>query len=52
MMFIDPPPFAAWRHVDARDGFEVVFIERTGDGWPSRGTRRPSRRASRRRSTT
>lgn len=22
------PPFAAWRHVEASDGFEVVFIER------------------------
>ena len=37
MTFIDPPPFAAWRHVDARDGFEVVFIERTGDGWRVEG---------------
>jgi hypothetical protein len=25
------PPTAAWRHVDARDGFEVVFLK-TGDG--------------------
>jgi uncharacterized protein len=25
------PPTAAWRHVDARDGFEVVFLQ-TGDG--------------------
>jgi hypothetical protein len=26
------PPFAAWRHVGARDGFEVVFFAATGDG--------------------
>jgi hypothetical protein len=25
------PPFAAWRHRDARDGFEVVFFD-AGDG--------------------
>ena len=37
MTFLDPPPFAAWRHVDARDGFEVVFIERAGDGWRVEG---------------
>jgi hypothetical protein len=24
------PPAAAWRHHDARDGYEVVFLE-TGD---------------------
>jgi hypothetical protein len=27
------PPSAAWRHVDARDGFEVVFLRRRGDGY-------------------
>ena len=26
------PPFAAWRHRDARDGFEVVFFFAGGDG--------------------
>jgi hypothetical protein len=26
------PPFAAWRHVDARIGFEVVFFDRSGGG--------------------
>ena len=26
------PPFAAWRHYDARIGFEVVFFDRTGGG--------------------
>jgi uncharacterized protein len=25
------PPTAAWRHVDAREGFEVAFLQ-TGDG--------------------
>lgn len=27
-----PPPVAAWRHRDARDGFEVVFLQTAGDG--------------------
>lgn len=31
MPFSDPPPYAAWRHVDAREGFEVVF-PRAEDG--------------------
>ena len=35
--FADPPAAAAWRHVDASDGFEVVFCERAGDGWRVRG---------------
>jgi uncharacterized protein len=35
--FADPPATAAWRHVDASDGFEVVFCERAGDGWRVRG---------------
>jgi hypothetical protein len=26
------PPFAAWRHREAREGFEVVFIRSDGDG--------------------
>ena len=26
------PPFAAWRHRDARDGFEVVYFDERGDG--------------------
>jgi hypothetical protein len=31
MAFAAPPGFAAWRHRDARDGFEVVFL-RAADG--------------------
>jgi hypothetical protein len=27
-----PPPFAVWRHHDAREGFEVVFLEARRDG--------------------
>jgi uncharacterized protein len=27
MSFRELPPFAAWRHRDAREGFEVVFLE-------------------------
>ena len=27
MAFQELPPFAAWRHRDARDGFEVVFLQ-------------------------
>jgi hypothetical protein len=30
--FASPPPVAAWRHLDAREGFEVVFLARDGDG--------------------
>ena len=26
------PPFAAWRHHDAREGFEVVFLRPEGTG--------------------
>jgi uncharacterized protein len=26
------PPFAAWQHRDARDGFEVVFLDEREDG--------------------
>jgi uncharacterized protein len=29
----DLPATAAWRHLDARDGFEVVFLGRDGDGY-------------------
>jgi uncharacterized protein len=27
------PPTAAWRHVDAREGFEVVFLQRRSGGY-------------------
>ena len=26
MTFVDPPAWAAWRHLDSREGFEVVFF--------------------------
>ena len=29
-MFTELPPLAAWRHKDARDGFETVFFRRSG----------------------
>jgi len=32
MQFEDPPRCAAWRHLDAREGFEVVFLRVDGDG--------------------
>jgi uncharacterized protein len=32
MAFAAPPEFAAWRHRDARDGFEVVFLRAAGGG--------------------
>jgi hypothetical protein len=32
MAFSTPPGSAAWRHRDARDGFEVVFVRAAGDG--------------------
>jgi hypothetical protein len=32
MGFAVPPPFAAWHHRHARDGFEVVFWQVDGDG--------------------
>jgi hypothetical protein len=32
------PPFAAWRHRHARDGFEVVFLRAGGDGYRLEGT--------------
>jgi uncharacterized protein len=33
MALADPPPTAAWRHRDARDGFEVVFLFQARDGY-------------------
>lgn len=35
--FTDPPATAAWRHRDARDGFEVVQVSRLDAGWRLRG---------------
>ena len=32
MPFADLPRCAAWRHCDARDGFEVVFLRSDGEG--------------------
>lgn len=32
-----PPPFAAWRHRGARDGFEVTFLARLTDGYRLQG---------------
>lgn len=37
MAFCDLPPRAAWRHRDARDGFEVVFFRPDDDGHHIRG---------------
>src|SRR5438270_437751 len=38
MPFREPPPRAAWQHIDARRGFEVVFL-RSGDrGYRLEGT--------------
>jgi uncharacterized protein len=31
--FTSPPVAAAWRHQDARSGFETVFFEPREDGW-------------------
>lgn len=33
----EPPESAAFRHVDARDGFEVLFSRREGDGYAFEG---------------
>lgn len=33
MDFRDPPKAAAWQHMKARSGFEVVYFRQTGDGW-------------------
>jgi hypothetical protein len=35
--FLDPPPYAAWRHREARDGFEVAFSRADADGWAMEG---------------
>jgi hypothetical protein len=32
MPFLDPPAHAAWRHRDAREGFEVVFLSPDANG--------------------
>ncbi|MFS0701638.1 putative glycolipid-binding domain-containing protein [Cellulomonas sp. 179-A 4D5 NHS] len=32
--FADPPPFAAWEHRTAREGFEVVHVTALGGGGP------------------
>src|ERR1041384_3146006 len=33
MAFCDPPRQAAWRHQQARTGFEVVFVRADRRGW-------------------
>jgi uncharacterized protein len=38
MTFSDPPIFAAWRHREARDGFEVVFLRSEPDGYRIEGS--------------
>jgi uncharacterized protein len=30
---LELPPLAAWRHLGAREGFEVAFLRREGDGY-------------------
>ena len=37
MSFRDLPQCAAWQHRDARDGFEVVFLEPDSDGYRLEG---------------
>jgi hypothetical protein len=37
MPFRDLPRFAAWRHRDARDGFEVAFLKPDGEGYHLEG---------------
>lgn len=37
MSFRDVPRYAAWRHREARDGFEVVFLEADSDGYRLEG---------------
>jgi hypothetical protein len=37
MAFAAPPEFAAWRHRDARDGFEVVFLRGADGGYHLEG---------------
>ncbi|HEV7628937.1 MAG TPA: putative glycolipid-binding domain-containing protein [Streptomyces sp.] len=33
MEFRDPPKAAAWQHMKARSGFEVVYFQAVDDGW-------------------
>jgi len=35
--FFDPPSTAAWRHHGSRDGFEVLFVQSTDDGYHCEG---------------
>lgn len=37
MPFAEPPPCAAWRHLDARQGFEVVFFSAAASGYRVEG---------------
>ncbi|QPP05893.1 putative glycolipid-binding domain-containing protein [Streptomyces bathyalis] len=37
MDFRDPPKAAAWQHIKARAGFEVVYFETTDEGWRIHG---------------
>src|SRR3954470_21098293 len=37
MSFADPPPAAAWRHENARVGFEVAWFDPVDGGWSLRG---------------
>ncbi|WP_396454813.1 putative glycolipid-binding domain-containing protein [Actinomadura sp.] len=38
LAFDKPPEAAAWRHLDARDGFEVLQVSSLRDGWRLHGT--------------
>lgn len=38
MRFSHPPSFAAWKHHEAREGFEVTFFHRQRDGWQLEGS--------------
>jgi uncharacterized protein len=38
MTFRKPPRWPAWRHLDAREGFEVVFVQSDGDGYRLEGS--------------
>ncbi|WP_314174443.1 putative glycolipid-binding domain-containing protein [Streptomyces winkii] len=37
MDFRDPPKAAAWQHMKARSGFEVVYFRQADDGWRING---------------
>lgn len=37
MDFRDPPQAAAWQHMKARSGFEVVYFQPADDGWRING---------------